>query len=252
MKAILVLAAAISVLAATPSRIENGVPRVREVRHVNATLLARVTAAGDQARERTHLEASRSAIRHSPGRLAPVPHRATGQLEFVPVPRGPRTPGRTVTYTLEIERGLPIVGSEVARTVADVLADRRGWRTAAGVRFVAVSRRAAKAGAPVDVRITLASPGLVDRLCAPLGTAGELSCWRGGRAVLNARRWVGGARTFGADVEAYRIYLINHEVGHAVGRPHEECPRKGHRAPVMVQQTKALDGCVAWPWPVRA
>lgn len=251
-KALLVVAAAATAVVAAPARLDDTAPRFSEVRHVMGTLSAPVP--GDDAHriERQHLVASRSAIRQIPAAVPSVPNRASGRLELVPLPRVKRTGGRIVTYTLEIERGLPIAAGDTARTVAGILADRRGWRTARGVQFVPVTARAARGGAKVDVRITLASPALADRLCAPLETERELSCWQRGRAVLNARRWMTGAKTYALDVEAYRIYLINHEVGHGIGRHHVGCPGAGRRAPVMVQQSKTLDGCTPWPWPTGA
>ncbi|MEP7333809.1 MAG: DUF3152 domain-containing protein, partial [Terracoccus sp.] len=53
----------------------------------------------------------------------------------------------------------------------------------------------------------------------------------------------------GTDVASYRIYLVNHEVGHGIGHGHLQCAGKGTPAPVMMQQTYGLDGCTAWPWP---
>ncbi|KRC92918.1 hypothetical protein ASE25_01070 [Terrabacter sp. Root85] len=163
-----------------------------------------------------------------------------------PVP----TSGRTVRYTVELEGGLDIKAADLATTVGSVLTDPRGWQAKDGVRFVNVSpAAAAKGGATIDLRITLASPDTTDRLCAPLQTRGQVSCHNSGRVVLNLRRWVLGAEAYGSDIAGYRTYLVNHEVGHGIGHAHAYCGGPGRVAPVMMQQTYGLKGCTAWPWP---
>jgi Protein of unknown function (DUF3152) len=44
--------------------------------------------------------------------------------------------------------------------------------------------------------------------------------------------------------------MVNHEVGHALGRGHAACPRAGDPARVMMQQTKGVDACRPNPWPL--
>jgi hypothetical protein len=182
-----------------------------------------------------------------------VPQHGNGRLTVVAVPahRPPAT-GRTVRYTVEIEGGLGVDAAEVARTVQSVLVDPRGWQRVDGVRFVAVSPAQAARGAHVDIRVTLASPALTDKLCAPMETLSQVSCWNGERSVLNFRRWALGDDSYGGDVARYRVYQVNHEVGHGLGHQHRQCPGKGRRAPVMVQQTLSLGGCTPWPYPSGA
>jgi hypothetical protein len=95
----------------------------------------------------------------------------------------------------------------------------------------------------------IVTPKTTDRLCAPYLTGGEVSRQNGNRVVLNAKRWLLGADSYGSDLTNYRRYLVNHEFGHALGKHHVDCPGPGELAPVMMQQTKGLGGCRKNPWP---
>jgi hypothetical protein len=145
-------------------------------------------------------------------------------------------------FVVEIEQGLPIDTRAFAASVVRVLSDRRSWR-ATGVALRRVDR------GPVSFRITLASPQTADRLCAPLRTNGRFSCFMRDRAVLNLRRWRHGAASYDRDRARYRAYMVNHEVGHALGHGHEMCTAPGRPAPVMMQQTKGTAPCRPNPWP---
>lgn len=167
----------------------------------------------------------------------------------VPPRDNPTTAGRLVRYTVEIEGGLRADADELADTVQRVLLDSRSWQAADGIRFDNVTPQEAASGQHVDIRVSLASPKTTDRLCAPMRTLSQVSCWNGERSVLNLRRWILGADTWGGDLPGYRTYLVNHEVGHGLGHAHEGCPSPGRHAPVMMQQTLRLDGCTPWAWP---
>ncbi len=147
-----------------------------------------------------------------------------------------------VTYSVEIEQGLPLAPSAAARVVDRVLQHPRGWT---GVEPVRLQRVATDP----DFHIRIATPSTTDQLCAPLETGGRLSCRNGEDVVLNAWRWFNGADAYDGDLPGYRTYLVNHEFGHALGNDHESCAAEGSPASVMVQQTKGLDGCTANPWP---
>jgi hypothetical protein len=146
---------------------------------------------------------------------------------------------------VEVEEDLPFDADGFADDVHRILNDERGWGHDGSVRFERVDDDTA------EFRVSLSSPDLTDEQCYPLLTRGEVSCWNGSRAIINAQRWGVGAETYGADVLSYREYLINHEVGHALGHGHVNCPVAGAPAPTMVQQTKSLQGCEPNPWPAR-
>lgn len=182
---------------------------------------------------------------------APVPSSASGTTRVLAVPgTDSTTNGRAVRYTVEVEDGAGVDEGEFAGTVRTVLTDARGWETQDQVHFVNISPEQVAAGEKPDVRITLASPKTVDRMCAPMDTAGEVSCRNGERVALNALRWTQGVPYYPSDLKNYRIYMVNHEVGHFIGHQHEPCSGPGKPAPVMLQQTLGLQGCTRYPWAV--
>jgi hypothetical protein len=177
--------------------------------------------------------------------VSPVPERASGHFDVAPLTTRSVPAAGALTYRVEAERGLPYDVAGFAHTVDRTLADPRSWAGSGQVDLARVDGEA-------DFRIVLASPKTVDRLCAPLDTQGKVSCRNGDDVVINAWRWWRGAKSYGDDVDAYRTYVINHEVGHFLGHSHVGCPGAGKPAPVMHQQTLGLGGCVANPWPTKS
>jgi hypothetical protein len=153
--------------------------------------------------------------------------------------------GPLLRFTVEVESELAIGLDEVVAAVEAALYDERSW--ARDVRFERVDDPAL-----ATVRVLVAAPATVDAMCGRVGlrTLGRYSCWTGRFTALNADRWVNGAADFD-DLELYRRYLVNHEVGHALGYRHARCASVGTLAPIMVQQTIGTGGCVAngWPYP---
>lgn len=174
-----------------------------------------------------------------------VPATGPGTYDGAAVSAGAKTSRGTLKrFDVRVEDGLDIDPEQAALLMAEVLNDKRSWRGTGRWRFELV-----KAGQPADLHAYIVTPGTTDELCAPLLTRGEVSCQNGARVVLNAKRWVKGVSHYGDDVTSYRRYLVNHEFGHALGHLHVRCPGRGQLAPVMMQQTKGLDGCRKNPWP---
>ena len=169
---------------------------------------------------------------------------STGDLVVVPGTSAVHGSGPLRRFTVEVEAGLPGPPAAFAGAVERVLFDQRSWGGSGRLSFQRV------AGGPVSFRVVLASPVTTDRLCRPLRTGGIFSCYMNGRAVLNAMRWHEGAAAYAGDLASYRIYMVNHEVGHALGHGHRYACGAGGLAPVMIQQTKGLRGCRRNPWPL--
>jgi hypothetical protein len=154
-----------------------------------------------------------------------------------------RGTGQVHTYSVEAEEGSGVDPDQLAAIVDVILADPRGW-TAGGYAF----QRVPSGG---SFTISLATPTTTDDICLPLDTAGRFSCHEGHRVVLNLTRWNEGTTDLALDLNGYRAEVVNHEVGHELGLGHVGCAGPGRYAPVMMQQSKGLDGCVANPWPTQ-
>ncbi|MET0763868.1 MAG: DUF3152 domain-containing protein [Blastococcus sp.] len=153
-------------------------------------------------------------------------------------------------FLVEVEDGIGVDGAAFAAAVETTLGDPRSWGNNGRMSFQRVG--AAEAAADqYDFKVTLVSPGNMETYCPGVGTGGYTSCRYGERAVINLARWATAVPHYDGDIATYRLYVVNHEVGHVLGNGHVNCPGAGQLAPVMVQQTLGLQGCVknAWPYP---
>jgi hypothetical protein len=153
-------------------------------------------------------------------------------------------------FVVEVEDGIGVDGAGFAAAVEATLGDPRSWGNGGRLSVQRVGAAEAAAGA-YDFRVSLVSPGSMERYCPGVGTGGYTSCRYGERAVINLARWETAVPDYGGDIPTYRQYVVNHEVGHALGNGHQDCPGPGQVAPVMQQQTLGLEGCTknAWPYP---
>jgi Protein of unknown function (DUF3152) len=165
----------------------------------------------------------------------------TGRLLVVAGTQPAPNPYPVMRVRVEVEAGIGADGPSFARFVLDTLNDSHSWGHGGKLTFARTDGRA-------DIVVVLASPDTSARLCRPARTSGSASCAGGGRAVLTMYRWMNGAPSYGNDHTGYRHYLVNHEVGRVLGHAYAYCT-PGHLAPVMVQQTAGLYGCLANPWP---
>jgi hypothetical protein len=94
-----------------------------------------------------------------------------------------------------------------------------------------------------------------------MGTFGAIcddyyNCQVGSNVVLNYDRWTSATDPWNAThgtMEDYRILMIDHETGHRLGfLDNPSCPSPGQPAPVMMQQSIDLKGCVFNIWPLAS
>ncbi|WP_331460995.1 DUF3152 domain-containing protein [Micromonospora tarapacensis] len=154
--------------------------------------------------------------------------------------------GPVARYRVAVEQDTGQDPAAFAADVDAVLADPRSWIGSGELRVQRVDAVTA------DFTVYLATPLTSEAMCAEggLSTEGYTSCRLPGKVIINLARWLEAVPDYGASLEVYRAYVINHEVGHEFGEGHEACPAPGRPAPVMQQQTYGLEGCVANAWPI--
>ena len=132
--------------------------------------------------------------------------------------------------------------NEFANIVESTLTDSRGW-IRAGVKFSKVSSGG-------RLHVVLASGAEIDKYD---GCSAELSCTVYPYVLINDARWLGATDSYnsvGLSLMSYRQMVINHEVGHFLGHDHISTCGEGGVAPVMLQQSTGLRGCVGNSWPL--
>lgn len=151
---------------------------------------------------------------------------------------------RTVSYDVSTRGVITADMDEFAEQTAETLADRRGWARM-GVQFERVP-------AGGDFTLVLSAADMMTSFSA-LGCDAAWSCNVGKNVIINQDRWLGATTPWnaaGGSLRDYRHMVINHEVGHNLGREHESCARHGNLAAVMQQQSFDLQGCKFNPWPL--
>jgi hypothetical protein len=165
---------------------------------------------------------------------------------------------------IDVEDGLEMIDGTLSTFVMGALNDPQGWGKEGPTTYVQTE------GAP-DVRVVFASPYTAAALCptphepavlAPASSSATPSpspsqdtgmtvqCAEQGTIVVSVYDWIQGLTPFADDRTDARIYLLNHGLGHVLGKPDVTC-KKGV-ADVMVDQRTLSSKCTANPWPFPA
>ena len=162
---------------------------------------------------------------------------------------------------IDIEDGLKMTDGTLSAFVMQALNDPQGWGNEGPTIYIQTD------GAP-DVRVVFASPYTAAMICptphepaaltptaaaspSPSASASapvvDIQCATQGTIVVSIYDWIQGVPAYGDDRTAARIYLLNHGLGHVLGKSDAPCV-KG-RATVMVNQQTMPEPCSANPWP---
>jgi hypothetical protein len=158
-------------------------------------------------------------------------------------------------FRVAVEKGSNEDPAVFAAQVEATLGDNRSWIGNGRLRLQRVS-----GSEKPSFTVYLATRDTAGRMCRIGGVNITVrgrpytSCRATGRVIINLDRWRLSARPYLAakmPLTVYRQYVINHETGHELGHRHEGCPKRGGPAPVMMQQTLSVRGCVPYAWPRR-
>lgn len=164
-------------------------------------------------------------------------------LVVAPPPAGAQNEPAPETVALAFESQVDDVSTDELTVFSlATLGDPRGW-IRSGFTFSSDDAS--------EYKVILAEPDVVDLLCAPIQTDGSLSCQNGAVVMLNAERWRSAVDGW-TDVNSFRQYLLNHEVGHLIGQfhPANRCPVAGEPESLMAPQSLGLEGCQPNAWPL--
>lgn len=183
-----------------------------------------------------------------------VPSHGSGKFDYATTTGAVHgTKGPLRRFRVAVERGSGEDVDAFAETVESTLGDARSWTGGGTLRLQMVPSTG-----PYDFTVYLVTRDTAGRMCLQGGTniviggVPYTSCRTPGRAIINLDRWRLSSKPYVAakvPLATYRQYVINHEVGHELGHHHVGCPKQGGPAPVMVQQTLTLRGCVPNAWP---
>jgi len=193
-------------------------------------------------------------------RTLDYPIRGEGTYTVVPAPEATTPDAGVVEHVrIDVEEGLQMIDGTLGAFVMSALNDPQGWGQSGTVAFVQTE------GAP-DVRIIFASPFTAAALCptphepavltpsatpspTPSPTAAPLAiqCATQGAIVVSVYDWIQGLEPFAEDRTNARVYLLNHAMGHVLGKADDSC-KKGV-ANVMVDQRTLKKACTPNPWP---
>jgi len=184
---------------------------------------------------------------------SPAPSNVSPTIATASVPRaacGSTGARRTIAFRVAVDATLATTRVAFARALRRVLCDERSWIASRAVRF-----RYDPNGA---VLYGLRTPDNTETRCRQLiglSVHRTYSCATHREVVLNSARWFGGSAKWPGPLTEYRRMLVDHETGHVLGLRHQDCPREGAKAPVMMQQSKGLTSsngktCLINPWPL--
>jgi hypothetical protein len=156
-----------------------------------------------------------------------------------------------LTYSLIIDKTLNMKKKYILDKLDFVLSNKKGWKKL-GYKFKYIDDIK-----DIDILIYISPNDYIDNVCG-FDKEYKLSCAvtqsnkpNKGIIYLNVDNWRNGSKLSKLCLQDYRNYMVNHEIGHILGRDHLFAKDyKNKLAPVMIQQTKGIENCIPNCWPL--
>lgn len=145
-----------------------------------------------------------------------------------------------IKYYVSIEKNVNRSLSHFANIIYFILNHKKTWNK---YKFIRTYNKY-----DADFKIILSKPSTIRKICNLNG----LSCTNmiTKDIYINSNRWINGSKKSKLNLNNYRIYLINHEVFHALGGGHNKCANNSI-CPVTYQQTLGIPkNSKPNPWPL--
>lgn len=166
-------------------------------------------------------------------------------LVLVFLPAHPAEAGeaeRVFRYRVESRGEVDYPVRAFAQDVRSVFADMRSVNLGGSIRYVPVAEN-------YDLIVAIASGDYIAQAAAVCDE--DLSCRVGNTILINEENWRQTTPAFDGELDTYRAYLLNHEMGHFLGLDHRGCPGGGP-APLMMQQSKGTGACTPNGFPLTS
>lgn len=146
-----------------------------------------------------------------------------------------------LTFSVWFDKKCKFRENPIIDKIQSVLTNKRGWKKFGyNFKYIAFSKN-------VNFTFYFTSEETIQKICNLSG----LSCadLNSNIIYINANNWRNGSTKSKLSLDDYRTYVINHEVGHIIGKSHVTCSGF-NKVPVMVQQTLGIGNCKPNPWPL--
>jgi uncharacterized protein DUF3152 len=146
-------------------------------------------------------------------------------------------------YTIKIDDKYHLNKNLIINKIKNTLNDKRGWIKFGYIFEYVDSKKNA------DFIITFKDNDEIVDICDLAG----LSCADTNENIIyfNLYRWKKGSNKSMLNLDDYRNYVINHEVGHILGKHHIPLGKKGTKAPIRIQQTVGIGHHKPNSWPIK-